>query len=111
MKTLKSIIVALSILITSSAFATDSATANTPEAVAKEITTLLNNPSFLVVENQTVAVEFILNKDKEVVVLSVDCNDAEVCTFISERLNRRVLRTSLEQGKVYTLPVKFVSKD
>ncbi|MDX1463014.1 MAG: hypothetical protein R3359_08155, partial [Marinirhabdus sp.] len=80
------------------------------EAAAKEITTLLEDPTFLVLENRTVEVEFVLNKNKEVVILSIDCDDANVCTFISERLNHKVLESALEQGKVYTLPVKFVSK-
>lgn len=111
MKTLKTALVALSLVIASSAFATNTVTTGTPEKVAAEITTLLDDPSFLVIQEQTVAVEFIINKKNEVVVLSVDCNDADVCTFINERLNRRVLETKLEQGKVFTLPVKFVSKD
>jgi|TARA_R110002020_G_scaffold199778_3_gene401579 hypothetical protein len=111
MKTLKTVFVALSILITSSAFATNPTTSGTPETIAKEITALLENPTFLVTQEQTVAVEFVLNKNNEVVVLSVDCKDADVCSFINSRLNRKVLESELELGKVYTLPVKFVSKD
>tara|TARA_R100000935_G_scaffold21876_4_gene40551 strand:+ start:110726 stop:111052 length:327 start_codon:yes stop_codon:yes gene_type:complete len=108
MKTLKTVFVALSILITSSAFA---ATTGTPETVTKEITALLDHPSFLVTQESTVMVEFILNRDNEVVVLSVDCDDAAVRNFINERLDRKVLDSKLQQGKVFTLPVKFMSKD
>ena len=108
MKTLKTVFVALSILITSSAFAT---TTGTPEAVTKEITELLDRPSFLVTQERSVAVEFVLNKDSEVIVISVDCDDAAIRNFINERLNRKILENKLQQGKVYTLPVKFLSRD
>jgi len=108
MKTLKTVFVALSILITSSAFATFK---STPKTVTNEITSLLDHPSFLVTQERTVAVEFVLNKDNEVIVLSVDCDDVAVRTFINERLNRKVLENKLEQGKVFILPVKFLSKD
>jgi hypothetical protein len=111
MKTLKTVFLALSILITSSAFATDTVTISTPETVTKEMTALLDNPSFLVTQEQTVSVEFVLNKNNEVVVLSVDCDDADVINFINDRLNRQELDNKLEQGKVYILPVKFVSGD
>jgi hypothetical protein len=111
MKTLKTTLVALSLLFVTSAFANGIDNTNSPEKASLEISALLNNPDFLVVETETVAVEFVLNKNKEVVVLSVDCDSSEICAFISDRLNRKVLESKLEQGKVYTLPVKFVSKD
>lgn len=112
MKTLKTVFVAFSILIASSAFATSSTIpSGTPETVTKEMSALLDHPSFLVTQEHTVAVEFVLNKDNEVVVLSVDSNDANVRNFINVRLNRTVLDSKLEQGKVFILPVKFVSID
>ena len=111
MKTLKTTLVALSLLFVTSAFANNITIANSPEKASIEISALLNNPDFLVLENESVAVELVLNKNKEVVVISVDSNTPEIYTFISDRLNRKVLKTELEQGKVYTLTVKFVSKD
>ncbi|QIE58948.1 hypothetical protein G5B37_05035 [Rasiella rasia] len=111
MKTLKTVFLALSLVIAASALATNPSSNDAPETVALEISALLDNPSFLVTENQTVHVEFVVNKQNEVVLLSVDCTDADVSTFISERLNRKILKTTLEKGKVFTLPVKFVSKD
>lgn len=111
MKTLKTVFVALSILITSSAFATSPTTKGAPETVTKEMTALLAHPSFLVTQERTVAVEFVLNKDNEVFVLSVDCDDADVRNFINDRLNRQVLDNKLQQGKVFILPVKFVAED
>lgn len=112
MKTLKTVFVACSILIASSAFATSPTTnSSTPETVTKEMSALLDHPSFLVTHERTVAVEFVLNKDNEVVVLSVDSNDADVRNFINVRLNHKVLDAKLKQGKVFILPVKFVSKD
>lgn len=111
MKTLKTTLIAFSLLLVTNAFANGIDNSNSPEKASVEISALLNNPDFLVLETETVAVEFILNKDKEVVVLSVDCDSSEICAFISERLNRQVLEAKLEKGKVYTLPVKFVSKD
>lgn len=108
MKTLKTVFVALSILITSSAFAT---TSETPDAITKEISELLDHPSFLVTQERSVNVEFVLNKDNEVIVVSIDCENADVRNFINERLNRKVLENKLQQGKVYTLPVKFLSRD
>ena len=111
MKILKTALLALSLLFVTSAFANKIETTNSPEKASIEISTLLHNPDFLVIEDQTVAIELVLNKNKEVVVMSVDCDRPEIYTFISDRLNRKVLETELEQGKVYTLTVKFVSKD
>ncbi len=110
MKTLKTTLLALLLLFATHAFANIDAT-NSPEKASIEISTLLNNPNFLVLEDQTVAIELVLNKNKEVVVISIDCDSSEINTFISDRLDRKVLETELEQGKVYTLTVKFVSKD
>lgn len=111
MKTLKTTLVALSLIFVTSAFANNHEITNSPEKASIEISALLNNPDFLVLEDQTVTVELVLNKNKEVVVISVDSNTPEIHTFISDRLNRKILKTELEQGKVYTLPVKFVSQD
>ena len=111
MKTFKTTLVALSLLFATSVFANTIDNPVTPEEASIEISALLDAPDFLVTENQTVFVEFVINKNKEVVVLSVDCDNTEILTFISGRLNRKVLEAKLEKGKVYTLPVKFVSKD
>jgi hypothetical protein len=112
MKTFKTVFVALAIFITSSAFTTNNpTTTGTPEKVTVEMTALLENPSFSVTQERTVMVDFVLNKGNEVFVLSVDCDDSDIFNFINQRLNRKTLQNKLEQGKVFTLPVKFVSLD
>ncbi len=78
--------------------------------ISKEIATLLQNPSFPVERNAYVTVKFTVNRNNELVVLSVEAeNNKDIIEeFIKTRLNYRKLSSNIKT-QVYTLPVKMVS--
>ncbi|MFY7671483.1 hypothetical protein ACOSP6_10415 [Tenacibaculum sp. MEBiC06402] len=78
--------------------------------ISKEISKLLANPNFPVLENASVIVKFTVNKKNEIVVLSVEAENNEniIEEYIKERLNYRRLSRNMT-SKVYTLPVKMIS--
>lgn len=52
-------------------------------------------------------VRFMLNDDKEIIVLSVDTRDERLERFVKARLNyEKVADLSLEEGKTYRIPIR-----
>ncbi|AUC15608.1 hypothetical protein BTO06_10825 [Tenacibaculum sp. SZ-18] len=78
--------------------------------ISREISSLLQNPSFPVERNASVTVKFAVNRNNELVVLSVEAeyNKDIIEEFIKTRLNYRKLSSNIK-AQVYTLPVKMVS--
>lgn len=77
----------------------------------EEIGKLLKNPGFLVEDDITANVIFTVNKENEMVVLSVDSKNATVESFIKQRLNYENLPVALRNGeKTFKLPVRITSK-
>lgn len=78
----------------------------------EEIGKLLKNPGFLVENDITADVIFTVNKNNEMVVLSVDSKDTAVESFIKQRLNYQELPTALRNGeKTFKLPVRVTSDE
>jgi len=82
----------------------------TAKETTKEIAKLLENPGFVVEDSINAYVTFIVNKNNEIVVLSVDCEMRSVCKFIKSRLNYNELGTDLEKGKEYKVPIRIVKE-
>ena len=82
----------------------------TSKETTKEIAKLLENPGFAVDDSINAYVTFIVNKNNEVVVLSVDCEMKTVCKYIKSRLNYNKLGTKLEKGKEYKVPIRIVQE-
>lgn len=82
----------------------------TPKKTTNEIAKLLENPGFVVDDSINAYVTFIVNKNNEIVVLSVDCEMRSVCRYIKSRLNYNKLGTSLEKGKIYEVPIRIVNE-
>ncbi|WP_299624120.1 hypothetical protein [uncultured Tenacibaculum sp.] len=112
MKSIKSLLIALTLVFTSFAYATNSKPTDkrVKSEVSQEIQKLLKNPSFLVEKDIKVTVRLTVNKKNEIVVLSVNsnANTYEVEGFIKSRLNYKKLSKKID-AKIYTLPVKMVS--
>ncbi len=110
MKNVKLILVALVLFagtLTSYAAVDPVVTSN---ETTKEITKLLENPEFVIDENIDAFLTFIINKNNEIVVLSVDCDVESVSKFIKSRLNYNKLGTELKKGKQYKIPIRIVKE-
>lgn len=99
--------IALFVAISVSANANPSAE-NPTKILAEQIHEMLESNSFDVEEDLTAKVQFTINKDGEIVVLSVDTNDEILETFVKGRLNyQKVEMNNLKEGKTYTVPVRI----
>ncbi|MDD7884981.1 hypothetical protein [Flavivirga sp. 57AJ16] len=113
MKTIKVLLVSALLVCSSMVFAhnTDPVKdrGNKPVTITSEIVNLLDFPYFIVKEEKLVNVLFTVNKDKEIVVLSVDSDSEELVHYIRQKLNySKVSNNEVIKGKTYLLPVKFV---
>ncbi|WP_152286191.1 hypothetical protein [Flavicella marina] len=83
------------------------------EKLRSEIERLLDHPNFL--EDETIIsakVEFLVNKNGEIVVLMVDSENERINEYIKSRLNYQSVAESSEEmnNKKYSIPVKVVRK-
>jgi len=115
MKLLKTTLVAIALLmgtITMTATETLNVDPTTStETISKEISKLLQNPSFTFNESIEASVTFVVNKHNEIVVLSVDSNNDAVSSFIKSRLNYEKLEVSVDEGTEYIVPVEMILLD
>ncbi|NNM23061.1 MAG: hypothetical protein HKO54_05890 [Flavobacteriaceae bacterium] len=112
MKTIKSIALALLLVMGTALYANNNPAAEKvkKEQVTQEIAQLLKSPRFELNETTTAQVLFVVNKDNEIVVTSVDTENWEVEDYIKYRLNYKKLDIILERGKEYKLPVTITSE-
>ncbi|MBT8265830.1 MAG: hypothetical protein KJP20_04740 [Bacteroidia bacterium] len=109
MKTFKSIVLVAAIAFSTVLTANTNSTAEAdPTVITTEVGKLLKNPSFLVDQDITANVTLTINKNNEIVVLSVDSEDSSVEDYIKARLNYNALPSSLqERGKTFIVPVRL----
>ena len=112
MKTIKSIFLAVLILVgtTVSASENPSPEKTNLEKASEEIALLLRTPYFNVEEDLTAQVSLMVNEENEIVVMSVRTESNDLEQFVKSRLNYQKLNQSLDAGLVYTLPVKVKSE-
>lgn len=79
------------------------------KSITKEITTLLSNSELEFEQDTDVMVTFIVNKNKEIVVLTTNSKNNSVNLFIKSKLNYKKLKSKLTVGKEYKLPIVFRS--
>ena len=118
MRKLSVLVVAAMLLSTGSLLANDGKKGKTKKASKTEVKSLstqigklLNYNNFTEDEaGETAQVLFTLNSEKEIVVLSVDTDDATMDAFIKNRLNyQEVDVDAYEDGKKYTVSVRIDS--
>ncbi|MFD1095455.1 hypothetical protein [Salegentibacter chungangensis] len=101
------LVLALSIGSAISAFAQPDAVDN-ETSVKAELQKMLEEPNFEVEGVYLANVVFTLNKDNEMVVLTVDSDNETVKAFVKQRLNYKKLKSQLDQNiKEYKLPVRI----
>lgn len=81
---------------------------NSTKTLSVQIQKMLESNSFNVSEDLTANVQFTINKDGEIVVLSVETGDDSLEGFVKGRLNyQKVDFASIKEGRMYTVPVRI----
>ncbi|MCK0108966.1 hypothetical protein MWU58_06660 [Flavobacteriaceae bacterium S0825] len=113
MKQLKTLLLAVTLTFSSVLMAsTNTEKPSTTESskITVKIERFLKNPSFDVDYEMTAKVTLTLNKNNELVVLSVDSEDDKMESFIKSRLNYRKVSGSYETlNKEFVVPVRITS--
>ncbi len=108
MKKISLMLVAIMLLASTSAFALNETPNNNPSKELKGKVKKLLNGYFEMSSDEKfdATVIFTVNKEKEIVVLSVDSEDKDFCQFVKNKLNyKRVKIEGVVQGRRYTIPV------
>ncbi|MEM8506446.1 MAG: hypothetical protein AAF717_01400 [Bacteroidota bacterium] len=97
-------------------FATATVSATTPDNVnpSKKLSTqiheMLKANTFVVQKDVTADVRFTINKEGEIVVLSVDTENEALEGYVKGRLNyQKVELQNAKEGKLYTIPVRITA--
>ena len=109
MRNLKTLLLVATLAFSSvlSASTNDEAKEAQSSMITTEIGKLLKNPSFDVENEITASVTITLNKNNEMVVLSVDSKDGYFDNYIKNRLNYQELPVTLTTGtKTFKVPVR-----
>tara|TARA_R110002124_G_scaffold6123_1_gene37330 strand:+ start:75393 stop:75728 length:336 start_codon:yes stop_codon:yes gene_type:complete len=109
MKKLRVMFAAIGLLIGTSVSTAAVSVEKEPTTTSEEITQFLENPEFIVSEEMIASVAFVVNKENEIVVLSVETENELLEGYIKNRLNYQKLQTNVKQGMPYTVPVRIVS--
>jgi len=111
MRKLSYVIVAAMLLSTSAVLATAPDLREPTTGLSAQISKMLSDNSFSEGECNSIAqVRFTLNDDGEIVVLSVATESEHLESFVKNRLNYKKVKVSnVEEGKLYTIPVRIVS--
>lgn len=114
MRKVSLMLVAALLLSTGSIFANDSKKGEEPskaQNLSEQIGDFLYNNDFdEKYKGHTAQVLFMLNDDKEIIVLSVETDKEDLEGFIKNRLNyKQVDFSNYEEGKKYTVSVRVAS--
>lgn len=110
MRTIKTLLLVVAIAFSSALYASDTPTKETTSAISQEIGELLKNPQFTVEKDVLATVKVIFNDNNELVVLSVNCEEKEVCNFIKSKLNYKELPIDVNnKNRYYIVPVRITS--
>ena len=119
MRKISLIAVAALLLVSGNVFARDidpcvedlSFLSTEPSKITEQIEDLLEeNRGFNLGDQDEIVAEirFMLNSEKEIVVLSVDTDDDRLESFLKARLNyEKVLDQNAKEGKVYAMPIRI----
>ena len=111
MRKLSSMLVAVCMLTAGSLFANNLPSKEPQKKLSNLIENLLDDYAdyaFDIQEDVLAVVKFTLNEHKEIVVLSVDTEDANLETFVKSRLNyEKADLEDCKEGRMYTVPVRI----
>lgn len=108
MRKLSLVFVAAMLLMTGNILANNSTKDDPFKNLSVQIGELLENTSFTNDDvNLTAQVRFTLNKQGEIVVLSVDTELEKLEYFVKARLNyKKVKIENFKEGEMYTIPIR-----
>ena len=108
---MKKLFVLLFITLVSTSVFSMNENPNKKEIRAK-IVTLLGSPNFSINNEVKTMVEFMLNNKGEIVILNVDCEKTEVCSYIKSKLNYKKIYSTLKQSSnnIYKIPLTIKTK-
>ena len=110
MKTIKTLLVALAITLSSATFANSVDRGNTSN-VSTEIEKMLSQSNLFIEHDFTVTVVFKVNADMKIEIRSITSPNEEVNEFLKKRLQDQTLKGSgWSADKIYELPVKVEAK-
>ena len=85
-------------------------TVNPTKKLSYQIQEMLDENNFDVEDDLTADVRFTVNKEGEIVVLSIDTESEELKGFVKGRLNyKKVELNQVKEGKIYTVPVRIAA--
>ena len=80
-----------------------------PVSISETVKKLLKNPNFQLDKDVNAMVEVFINKDNEMVVMSVETDNQIVESFIKNRLNYQKLSSKvIGDSKKFRIPVKII---
>jgi hypothetical protein len=110
MKRFKLFLLALGLVASTTAIAANPAPITEGTNTSKELKKMLKTPDFIVDHDMEAQVLFTLTEENEILVLSVATDEEEVASYVKEHLNHQILKSDLEHGKQYVIPIKIKSK-
>lgn len=76
------------------------------QEIRTKIVQLLGNPDFLVDEKVKTTVDFLINKNGEIVILNVDCNTPKIPYYIKNKLNYKTINKNFNgKNTFYKMPL------
>ena len=109
MKKVSVILMAFVFLLSTSMVSASVNPVDSKDNTSAEIAKLLKDPGFVVEVETTAYVTFVVNKEGEIVVLSVKSDNETMSRFIKQRLNYKKLVSTNKQGKEYIVPVRMTA--
>ena len=88
--------------------ATPNPTEDPGKRLTQEIHAMLDDNEFAAKQDVVAKVRFMINKEGEIVIVTVDSADQNVAQFVKGRLNYKKIDTEgLATGKLYNLPLRI----
>jgi len=111
MKTIKSIVLVALIAFSSVVSAnTEPVKKAESNRITEEVSELLKNPSFEVEKDLLANVTLTVNKNNELVVLSVDSDSELVASYIKSRLNYSKLSVNVDE-QTFKVPLRITTEE
>ena len=111
MKTIKILLLVVAVTFSSVLSASNNPKSEKSIAISEEIGKLLKNPNFTIENDVLATVKVLFNDNNEIVVVSVDCEEKGICSFIKSRLNYKELTDDVNnKNRYYIVPVRVTAK-
>ncbi|QLE02073.1 hypothetical protein HX109_11090 [Galbibacter sp. BG1] len=111
MKTIKLFLTVALMAVATTVLANENDPKPTNKAVSEQLSTILGTPAFKVTDKDLLArVHFMVNKDHELIVISVKAENEMVEDYIKSRMNyKKIEKNSLQLGEDYVVDVRIVA--